>query len=211
MRTRVKICGITREVDAIAACEAGADALGFVFYEKSPRFVTPQQAGQLAAFVSPFVSRVGLFVNPAPDEVRQALATGALHLLQFHGEEMPEFCASFGVPWIKAARMRPGFDLLEFATRFRAGDGLLCDTFVDGFGGAGQTFDWGLIPKGLMRPLILSGGLDAGNVGEAIRKVRPQAVDVSSGIESAKGIKDAVRINEFIQKVRQADETLRSS
>ena len=211
MRTRVKICGITREVDAIAACEAGADALGFVFYEKSPRFVTPQQAGQLAAVVSPFVSRVGLFVNPTPDDVQCALATGALHLLQFHGEEMPEFCASFGVPWIKAARMRPGFDLLEFATRFRAGDGLLCDTFVDGFGGAGQTFDWGLIPKGLMRPLILSGGLDAGNVGEAIRKVRPQAVDVSSGIESAKGIKDAVRINEFIQKVRQADETLRSS
>lgn len=211
MRTRVKICGITREVDAIAACEAGADALGFVFYEKSPRFVTPQQVGQLAASVSPFVSRVGLFVNPAPDEVRQALATGALHLLQFHGDEIPEFCASFGVPWIKAARMRPGFDLLEFATRFRAGDGLLCDTFVDGFGGAGQTFDWGLIPKGLMRPLILSGGLDAGNVGEAIRKVRPQAVDVSSGVESAKGIKDAVRINEFIQKVRQADETLRSS
>jgi phosphoribosylanthranilate isomerase len=211
MRTRVKICGITREVDAIAACEAGADALGFVFYEKSPRFVTPQQVGQLAAFVSPFVTRVGLFVNPAADEVRRALATGALHLLQFHGDEKPEFCASFGVPWIKAARMRPGFDLLEFATRFRAGDGLLCDTFVDGFGGAGQTFDWGLIPKGLMRPLILSGGLDAGNVGEAIRKVRPQAVDVSSGVESAKGIKDSVRINEFIQKVRQADETLRSS
>ena len=211
MRTRVKICGITREVDAVAACTAGADALGFVFYEKSPRFVTPQQAGQLAAVVSPFVSRVGLFVNPAPDEVRQALATGALHLLQFHGEEMPEFCASFGVPWIKAARMRPGFDLLEFATRFRAGDGLLCDTFVEGFGGAGQTFDWGLIPKGLGRPLILSGGLDAGNVVEAIRQVRPHAVDVSSGVESAKGIKDSLRINEFIQKVRQADETLRSS
>ena len=211
MRTRVKICGITREVDAVAACTAGADALGFVFYEKSPRFVTPQQAGQLAAVVSPFVSRVGLFVNPTTDDVRRALATGALHLLQFHGEEPPEFCASFGVPWIKAARMKPGFDLLEFATRFRAGDGLLCDTFVEGFGGAGQTFDWGLIPKGLRRPLILSGGLDAGNVVEAIRQVRPHAVDVSSGVESAKGIKDSLRINEFIQKVRQADETLRSS
>lgn len=211
MRTRVKICGITREADAVAACEAGADALGFVFYEKSPRYVTPARASELAKVAHPFVSRVGLFVDPAPDLVRRALATGALHLLQFHGDESPEFCASFGVPWIKAARMRPGFDLIEFAARFRSGDALLCDAFVEGYGGAGKVFDWSLIPRGLNRPLILSGGLDAENVGEAMRRVRPHAVDVSSGVEAAKGIKDSSRITEFIQKVREADETLRSS
>jgi len=206
MRTRIKICGITREQDALAACAAGADALGFVFYEKSPRFVTATRAAQLATVAAPFVTRVGLFVNPDRSAVEQVLATGAIHLLQFHGDEVPEFCASFGTPWIKAARMKPGFDLLEFAARFAAADGILCDAYVDGYGGAGQTFDWSLIPGRLPRPLILSGGLDERNVVDAVRAVRPLAVDVSSGVESAKGIKDAARINAFVEKVRQADE-----
>ena len=211
MRTRVKICGITREQDAEAACASGADAIGFVFYGKSPRFVSPARAAELAAVTPPFVTRVGLFVNPDRADVDRALASGAIHLLQFHGDEAPDFCASFGRPWIKAARMSPGLDLLEFAARFGAADGILCDAFVEGYGGAGQSFDWALIPQGLPRPLILSGGLHAGNVVEAIRSVRPLAVDVSSGVESAKGIKDAVRIHAFVEKVRQADESIRSS
>lgn len=211
MRTRIKICGITREADARAACEAGADALGFVFYPPSPRAVTAARAAELAAVAAPFVSRVGLFVNPTTEQVLQVLATGAIHVLQFHGEEAPEFCASFGTPWIKAARVRPGFDLLEFAARYRGGDGLLCDAYVETYGGAGQTFDWSLIPVPLPRPLILSGGLDEANVGAAIRAVRPAAVDVSSGVEVAKGVKDPARIHAFVEKVRQADESIRSS
>lgn len=211
MRTRIKICGITREADALAACTAGVDALGFVFYPQSPRYVTAARARELATVVPPFVSRVGLFVDPDADEVRRVLATSAVHILQFHGDESPAFCASFGLPWIKAARVRPGLDLLEFAARFSAADGLLCDAFVEGYGGAGKTFDWSLIPESLPRPLILSGGLDAGNVGDAIRRLRPAAVDVSSGVEAAKGVKDATRINAFVEKVRQADESIRAS
>jgi phosphoribosylanthranilate isomerase len=211
MRTRIKICGITREADAMAAGAAGVDAVGFVFYAPSPRAVTPARASELAAVVAPFVSRVGLFVDPEPATVASALATGAIHVLQFHGDEPPAFCASFGVPWIKAARVRPGLDLLEFAARYRGADGLLCDAFVEGYGGAGKTFDWSLIPPALPRPLILSGGLDEHNVGEAIRRLRPAAVDVSSGVEAGKGIKDAARIHAFVEKVRQADEALRSS
>jgi phosphoribosylanthranilate isomerase len=206
MRTRIKICGITRETDVVAVCEAGADALGFVFYPPSPRYVTAARAAQLATAAVPFVTRVGLFVNPDRAQVEEVLSSGAIHLLQFHGDETPDFCASFGAPWIKAARMKPGLDLLEFAACFAAADGILCDAYVDGYGGAGQTFDWSLIPGRLSRPLILSGGLDERNVVDAVRAVRPLAVDVSSGVESAKGIKDAARINAFVEKVRQADE-----
>jgi phosphoribosylanthranilate isomerase len=206
MRTRIKICGITREPDVQAVCEAGADAVGFVFYAPSPRYVSAARALQLAAAAAPFVTRVGLFVNPDRAQVEEVLSSGSIHLLQFHGDETPEFCASFGAPWIKAARMKPGLDLLEFAARFAAADGILCDAYVDGYGGAGQTFDWALIPGRLPRPLILSGGLDERNVVDAVRAVRPLAVDVSSGVESAKGIKDAARINAFVEKVRQADE-----
>ena len=213
MRTRIKICGITREQDAIAVAEAGADALGFVFYEKSPRAVTGERAARLSRELPPFLSRVGLFVNPTTDEVASVLQRCSLHLLQFHGDESPEFCASFNRPWMKAARMRPGLDLVEFSARFHGSDALLCDAFVEGYGGAGQVFDWTLIPEAgrLTRPLVLSGGLDADNVGEAIRRVRPAAVDVSSGVEVAKGIKDAAKINAFIEKVRHADEVLRSA
>ena len=207
-RTRIKICGITREEDVAAAVTAGADALGFVFYAPSPRYVTPQRAAQLMAQVPAFVTKVGLFVNESPATVRAVLAEVPLDLLQFHGDEDAAYCCRFGKPWIKAARVKPGFDLLEYASAFVEApgvSGLLLDAHVDGYGGGGQTFDWGLIPQSLPLPVILSGGLHPGNVAEAVRAVRPWAVDVSSGVESARGIKDARKITEFIAGVRNAD------
>jgi phosphoribosylanthranilate isomerase len=207
-RTRIKICGITREEDLAAAVAAGADALGFVFYPPSPRHLTPQRAAQLLARVPPFVTRVGLFVNEPAATVRAALAQTSLDLLQFHGDEDAVYCASFGKPWIKAARVKAGFDLLEYASAFAGAPGvcgLLLDAHVEGFGGGGQTFDWSLIPRSLPLPVILSGGLHPGNVVEAVRTVRPWAVDVSSGVEAARGIKDVTKITEFIAGVRDAD------
>lgn len=204
-RTRIKICGITREQDLQAALAAGADAIGFVFYPPSPRCLPLDRARALAASVPPFVTRVGLFVNAEPQEVRATLAAVPLDLLQFHGEEEPDYCAQFGRPWVKAARVRPGLDLLEFARRFAGAQALLLDAFVEGYGGAGQRFDWSLIPPSLPLPMILSGGLDAANVGDAIAKLRPWAVDVSSGVEAAKGVKDAEKINAFVAAVKDAD------
>ncbi len=204
-RTRIKICGITREQDLQAALAAGADALGFVFYPPSPRFLASDRARALAEAVPPFVTRVGLFVNSAPEEVRATLAAVPLDLLQFHGEEEPDYCAQFDRPWVKAARVRPGLDLLEFARRFAGAQALLLDAFVEGYGGAGQRFDWSLIPPSLPLPMILSGGLDAANVGAAIAGLRPWAVDVSSGVEAAKGIKDAEKIHAFVAAVKDAD------
>ncbi|WP_332672377.1 phosphoribosylanthranilate isomerase [Aromatoleum sp.] len=205
-RTRVKICGLTRHEDVEAAVEAGADAIGLVFYPPSPRFVSFELAAELASRVPPFVSTVGLFVNPDPAFVSEALARVPLQFLQFHGDESEADCARFGRNWIKAVRMRTGIDLLEFAACHRAASGLLLDAFVEGYGGGGKQFDWSLIPEGgLDTPLILSGGLDPDNVAEAVRRVRPWAVDVSSGVESGKGIKDAARIAAFIAGVRHAD------
>lgn len=204
-RTRVKICGITRAEDLDAAVAAGADAVGFVFYPPSPRHVGIEVAAKLAARVSPFVTRVGLFVNADPHEVDAAVATVGLDLLQFHGDEDGAACARSGRPWIKAARVRPGLDLLEFAGRYAGARALLLDAFVEGYGGGGQTFDWSLIPRPLPLPVILSGGLTPGNVAAAIRAVRPWAVDVSSGVEAARGIKDAGKIAEFMAGVRDAD------
>jgi phosphoribosylanthranilate isomerase len=207
-RTRIKICGITREEDLAAAISAGADALGFVFYPPSPRYVEQQQAAQLVALVPAFVSRVGLFVNEPAESVREVLERTSLDLLQFHGEEDAAYCASFGKPWIKAARVKEGFDLLEYASVFAGAPGicgLLLDAHVEGYGGGGQAFDWSLIPKVLPLPVILSGGLHPGNVGDAVRAVRPWAVDVSSGVEAARGIKDAQKIAEFIAGVGNAD------
>lgn len=203
-RTRIKICGLTREEDVRAAVEAGADAIGFVFYPPSPRFVDFERAAELARLVPPFVTVVGLFVNAGWDYVENALKTVPLQLLQFHGDEREEDCVGFGRPYIKAARMRQGFDLLKYAASFPKAQGLLLDAFVEGYGGGGETFDWSLIPSGLPLPLILSGGLNAGNVAEAVRRVRPWAVDVSSGVEAAKGIKDAARITEFVAGVQNA-------
>jgi len=204
--TRVKICGITRPEDALAAVRLGADAIGLVFYAKSPRHVSPQQALEITRVLPPFVSSVGLFVNPAPSEVETVLQTLHLDLLQFHGEEPAELCRHFRVPYVKAVRVKPGLDLVQYAASYRDARGLLLDAFVEGaHGGTGQSFDWELIPAGLPMPVVLSGGLDAANVAAAIKQVRPWAVDVSSGVESAKGIKDAARMAAFMQGVRDAD------
>ena len=204
--TRIKICGITREQDVQAVVRHGADALGLVFYEKSPRHVSAQQAASLAHAVPPFVTVVGLFVNPTVDYVNEVLAAVPLGLLQFHGEETPEFCAQFGMPWLKAVRVKPGADLIQCAAFYSGAQGLLLDAYVEGTqGGTGESFDWALIPHALPLPVILSGGLNAGNVAAAIRQVRPYAVDVSSGVEASKGIKDAAKIAAFITEVKNVD------
>ncbi|MFA6904028.1 MAG: phosphoribosylanthranilate isomerase, partial [Gallionellaceae bacterium] len=193
--TRIKICGITRIEDALDAVHSGADALGLVFYDKSPRHVGLQLAAQIVDAVPPFVTLVGLFVNATADEVREAIHAVPLDALQFHGDETPDFCAQFGRPYLKAIRVKAGIDLLQYANDFAGAQGLLLDTYVDGMpGGTGSSFDWALIPHDLPLPVVLSGGLNAGNVAEAIRKVRPYAVDVSSGVEESKGIKDAEKI-----------------
>ena len=204
--TRVKICGITRVEDAVAAASSGADAIGLVFYQHSPRHVGIAQAKQLADALPPFVAVVGLFVNAEAAFVREVLASVPLDMLQFHGDESPVYCTQFTKPYLKAIRVKAGVDLLQCASDFRSARGLLLDAHVEGIpGGTGTAFDWVLIPKRLSLPVILSGGLDAENVAAAIRQVRPYAVDVSSGVEAGKGIKDAVKIAAFINEVKQID------
>lgn len=206
MPTRIKICGITRVEDALAACAAGADALGFVFHPRSPRNLAPDTAREIIAALPPFVSAVGLFVDCEPDQIERVAARVPLDMLQFHGDEAPELCARFGRPYLKAVRMRAEVDLLEYARRFGAARGLLLDAFVSGtHGGTGTRFDWRLVPADLPVPIVLSGGLTPDNVGEAVRALRPWAVDVSSGVEAAKGIKDPQRMRDFIAGVRRAD------
>lgn len=205
MIPRIKICGITRIEDALAAARLGADAIGLVFYPGSPRAVTPVQARAIIDALPPFVVPVGLFVNADAEAVRDTLAAAPVQLLQFHGEETPDFCAAFGRPFLRAVRVRPGTDLLQYAREFHAAKGLLLDAWVEGVhGGTGATFDWSLIPRDLPAPVVLSGGLNPDNVEQAVRRVRPWAVDVSSGVESAKGIKDAAKIEAFINGVRNA-------
>ena len=208
MKTRIKICGLTREEDVDAAVTAGADALGFVFYPSSPRYVAPQRAAELARRVPPFVAIVGLFVNAAPEVVHAACAALPLDILQFHGDEDAAYCRQFSRPYLRAARVRPRFDLVEFAGAFPDARGLLLDAFVEGYGGGGHVFDWTLIPPGLPGFVVLSGGLTAVNVGDALRRVRPAAVDVSSGVETGKGIKDHSKIAAFVAAVRKADESI---
>jgi len=205
MRTRVKICGITRAEDLRGAIEAGADAIGLVFYPPSPRCLGLEQARELRSAVPPYVTSVALFVNPSRAEVDAVLERVRPALLQFHGEETPEFCAAFGVPYVKACRVRAGVDLLKYLRPFSGAAGWLLDSHVEEYGGVGERFDWSLVPAVRERPLVLSGGLTRDNVGDAIRRVRPWAVDVSSGVESAKGVKDAARIAAFIAEVRNAD------
>lgn len=206
MTTLVKICGITRLEDALAAARAGAHAIGLVFYAESPRYVTPARAGEIIRAIPPFITTVGLFVNANAAEVRSVLAEAPVDLLQFHGEETPEFCRQFARPFVKALRMGPGVDLLQYARHYRDAKALLLDAFVEGLqGGSGVTFDWNRIPRDLALPVILSGGLTAENVTEAVRRVHPHAVDVSSGVESAKGIKDASKIAAFMKGVHDAD------
>lgn len=204
-RTRIKICGLTREADVEAAVAAGADAIGFVFYEKSPRHVSPARAAELARLLPPFVMPVGLFVN-APAALLQAAQESLPQMLvQFHGDESPADCLRAGRPYIRAARMRPGFDLLDFAQQYSSAQALLLDAHVEGYGGGGKVFDWSLIPRNVPSPVVLSGGLHAGNVLTGVLQVRPTAVDVSSGVEQAKGLKDAALIRQFCAAVREAD------
>jgi len=205
MAVRVKICGITRLQDLHAACNAGADALGFVFYEKSPRKVSVEAAAELVRALLPFVQSVGLFVNADPAFIQRVLDAVPLDLLQFHGDETPADCARYGRPYIKAVRVNQDTDLLKCAADFNAARGLLLDAYVPGVpGGTGERFDWSLIPTDLAKPVILSGGLMPDNVAEAVERVHPWAVDVSSGVEVSKGIKDAHKIAQFIAKAKEA-------
>jgi phosphoribosylanthranilate isomerase len=211
VRTRVKICGITRVQDALAAAKSGADAIGLVFYEKSPRFVSIQRATEIMAALPPFVSVVGLFVNASQAEVQRVLDALHLDVLQFHGDEAPEDCHRYGLPYIKAVRVKQDTNLLQYAFAYHDAQALLLDTYSEGaVGGTGLVFDWSLVPTQLSLPIVLAGGLDAGNVAQAIQQTKPYAVDVSGGVEAiinkvqAKGIKDADKIAAFIQGVNNA-------
>jgi phosphoribosylanthranilate isomerase len=204
MRTRIKICGITRRGDAQAAVAAGADALGFVFHAESPRCVTVDAAARVARSVPPFVTLVALFVDALPDLVNTVIAEVGPDLLQFHGSESPALCGGFGRPYIKAVRMRDDVDLRAAAREYREARGLLLDSYVPGApGGTGTAFAWDRIPRDLDRPIVLAGGLTPENVGAAIAAARPYAVDVSSGVESAPGIKDAEKIAAFVAAVNE--------
>jgi phosphoribosylanthranilate isomerase len=214
-RTRIKICGVAREADVVAAVDAGADAVGFVFHPPSVRALTVERAARLARALPPYVTPVGLFVNAPRAEIEAALAAVPALVLQFHGDETPEQCASFGRPYLRAVRMSPQVDLLDFARRFGEAQGLLLDAHVEGFGGGGKAFDWSLVPSGFpaesRRRLVLSGGLHAGNVCVGILRLRPWAVDVSSGVESSHGVKDAAAIRRFCDAVREADARIAAS
>lgn len=209
-RTRIKICGLREPAHARLAAEAGADAIGLVFYGRSPRHVQAEAAADVAAALPPYVMAVGLFVDAPAAEIDATLARVPLDLLQFQGDEPPEFCERFGRPYVRAVRMEEGVDLLEYARRFKRAKALLLDAHVPGVpGGTGRTFDWKRVPRNLPIPLILSGGLDAGNVADAIREARPWAVDVSSGVESSRGVKDPAKIVAFIRSVRSEDDSSR--
>ncbi|WP_165855238.1 phosphoribosylanthranilate isomerase [Marinobacter sp. JSM 1782161] len=204
MRTRIKICGLTRPDQAASAVEAGADAIGVVFYPPSPRSVDIGPAREILAALPPFVETVGLFVNPEADWVRRVLDETGISLLQFHGDEHPAFCQQFGRRWIKAVRVRAREDIESAYERFSEASGLLVDAYdPNRYGGTGQTFDWALIPENRPKPLILAGGLNSANVAAAVAAVRPWAVDVSGGVESDKGIKDPARVIEFIREVNR--------
>jgi phosphoribosylanthranilate isomerase len=207
-RTRIKICGLTREADVDEAIDAGADALGFVLYARSPRHVTLARAGELAARLPPFVTPVLLFVNASPHEIAQASLALPQALLQFHGDETPAQCESAGHAYLRAARMAPGVDLLDYAARFQGAQALLLDAAVEAYGGGGKVFDWSLIPAGVPLPLVLSGGLSPANVSAGVLGVRPWAVDVSSGVELSKGIKSGPLMRRFCKAVREADDRL---
>ncbi|HZQ75257.1 MAG TPA: phosphoribosylanthranilate isomerase [Burkholderiales bacterium] len=205
MRTRIKICGITRSADARAAAEAGADAIGLVFYPPSPRFLSVERAVEIRDALPPFVQSVALFVNADAAQIAQVIGRVHPAMLQFHGEETPGFCAQFGLPYIKACRIRPGADPLAYLQPFAGAAAWLLDSFVPEYGGVGESFDWALVPAKRDKPVILSGGLSRDNVAQAIRRVRPWGVDVSSGVETAKGVKDAAKMAAFIAEVRNAD------
>jgi phosphoribosylanthranilate isomerase len=204
MSVRVKVCGITRCEDAKAAVQLGVDAIGFVFWQQSARYIDPVSARWIAANIPPFVCTVGVYVDPDAAWVEETSKIAKLNLLQFHGDETPEFCNQFSQPYIKAIRVKQDTDLLQYAERFSTAKALLLDTYAaDMPGGTGHTFDWQLIPKYLPLPIILSGGLNPNNVAMAIKRTQPWAVDVSSGVEASKGIKDEKKIFAFMQGVKQ--------
>jgi phosphoribosylanthranilate isomerase len=206
IHTRIKICGITRPEDAQVAVASGADAIGLVFYGKSPRAVTVEQAQRIVAVVPPFVSVVALFVDELADEITRILGSVQIDLIQFHGDEAPEFCRQFGRPWVKALRVRPETNLEEACHTYQNARGVLLDSWQEGVpGGTGRIFDWQLASKKLSLPVVLAGGLHADNVGSAIARVQPAAVDVSGGVEQSPGIKDAGKIRRFVAAVRAAD------
>jgi phosphoribosylanthranilate isomerase len=216
VRTRIKICGLTRREDLQVAVAEGADAIGLVFYAKSPRYISPSAATQLVAGLPPFVTTVGLFVNATKEEVEAVISQVTVSLLQFHGDETLEQCVAIAEaanrPFVRAVRIGPemtGEDLLKCEQQYRAASrlfaGLLLDAFVEGYGGGGKVFDWSLIPKELAPQVVLSGGVSVQNATEAVLQVRPYAVDISSGVEQSKGIKDPAKIRDFIAAVRKAD------
>lgn len=206
MQIRVKICGITRLEDALSAVASGADAIGFILWEKSARFISPVSIKKIVDLLPPFVHAVGVYVNPDKEWVEESAAIANLSLLQFHGDESPEFCSQFHLPYIKAFRVREELDLLQCAQQYANAHGLLLDAYrADMPGGTGCVFDWKLIPAALSMPWVLSGGLDSGNIVEAIRRTHPPAVDVSSGVELAPGIKDINKITAFMQGVRTGE------
>ncbi len=208
-RTRTKICGITRIEDALCAASAGADAIGLIFYAGSQRAVTIEQAIPISNELPPFVSTVALFVNAPQKEVDDVITRVRPTILQFHGDENPGFCTQFGMPFLKAIRVggeMTADDLLEYAEKFSAARALLLDTMSHGlYGGSGKVFDWQVIPHEMRHHIVLSGGLHADNVAGAIRMIKPWAVDVSSGVEAQKGVKDHAIVRRFIEEVRNAD------
>ncbi len=212
MRTRVKICGITRQQDALTAVEHGVDALGFVFYPPSPRSVSIQQAAAIRRELPPFVTTVALFVNADAQSIREVVEATAIDLIQFHGNECPAYCAQHARPWMRAIRMKEDTDLDKMATDFAAASGLLLDAYRAGVpGGTGETFDWQRIPRSHANRIVLAGGLSPGNIAQAIRQVRPYGVDVSGGVEVEKGIKDSEKIARFMHQVRAADNSSENS
>ena len=206
MPVKVKICGITRPEDAVTAARLGADAVGFIFWNKSKRYISPTIAREIIRALPAFLTVVGVYVDPDQEWVRETIAVAGLNLLQFHGNEPPIFCEQFSLPYIKATRVKSGVDLLQYSARYSSAKGLLLDAYVENMpGGTGHMFDWNLIPHNLPLPLILSGGLHAGNVATAIRQVNPWAVDVSSGVETIYGTKDTQKISAFMIGVRNSE------
>ena len=205
MRTRIKICGITRLEDAKASVRAGCDALGFVFYKESPRYIALDAFKVIVKELPPFVTKTGLFVNADPAEIEEAIQSGLVNVLQFHGDETPDFCRQFNFPYIKAVAVSSSVDLIQYAKDFHDAEALLLDAYHEHLkGGTGQTFDWNLIPQSLSKPIVLAGGLNVDNVKEAIKKVKPYAVDVSGGVEESKGIKNSLKIQAFIKETQDA-------
>ncbi|WP_417505872.1 phosphoribosylanthranilate isomerase [Marinomonas gallaica] len=203
MNCRVKICGITSLEDALHAVNAGADALGFVFYDKSPRYISPEAANAIVALLPPFVVPIALFVNADESLVNALISDSKRWIIQFHGDESPESCAQYAVPFYKAIRMKPGVDLQVEVERYSEALAILLDAYKPGVpGGTGETFDWHLIPENLAKPVILAGGLTVDNVAEAVQAVRPYAVDVSGGVEKEKGLKDPDKVALFIKRAK---------